>query len=89
MTTAEIWRPVPGFDGLYLLALDGRVRSLDRAVPQMSRWGHTVTTAHHVRLLAPYVCHNGRQRVVLHDEAHRRHMRYVDRLVDEVFGERI
>jgi len=55
----------------------------------MSRWGHTVTTAHHVRLLAPYVCHNGRQRVVLHDEAHRRHMRYVDRLVDEVFGERI
>ena len=86
MNPREIWRPVPGFEGLYLLALDGRVRSLDREVPQRSRWGHTVTTTHRGRLLTPFVCQNGRKRVVLHDEAHRRHMRYVDRLVDDVFG---
>jgi hypothetical protein len=87
VTTAEIWRDVPGFDGLYAIARDGRVRSLDRAVPQMSRWGHTVTTAHHGRELTPYVCQNGRLRLVLHDAAHRRHLRFVDRMLDDVFSE--
>jgi NUMOD4 motif len=83
----EIWRDVPNFEGLYAVARDGRVRSLDRTVPQRSRWGHEVAKEHRGCVLRPYVCQNGRHRVVLHDADHRRHMRYVDRLVDDVFSE--
>jgi hypothetical protein len=73
MTTAEIWRYVADFDeGLYQVAPPDRVRSLDRIVWQMSRWGHPVANRHHGRELTPYVCENGRKRVVLHDAAHRR-----------------
>ena len=32
----EIWRPVPDFDGLYEVSNEGRIRSLDRIVTNMS-----------------------------------------------------
>jgi hypothetical protein len=85
--SAQGWCDVPGFESLYQVALPDRVRSLDRTVLQGSRWGHTVDKMHKGRVLTPFVCENGRQRVVLHDAAHRRHARYVDDLVREVFGE--
>jgi NUMOD4 motif len=81
----ETWCDVPGFELLYEVARDGRVRSLDRLVPQASRWGHTVRNRHEGRVLTPYICKNGRKRVVLHDAAHQRHLRYVDDLVREAF----
>lgn len=81
------WRPIPGFEALYEIALDGRVRSLDRTVPQRGRYGTTQYNHHHGRVLRPYRCKNGRLRVILHDHAHRRHARYVDQLVEVVFGE--
>jgi hypothetical protein len=34
----EEWRDVPGYEGLYQVSDKGRVRSLDRVVPD-SRWG--------------------------------------------------
>lgn len=83
----SIWRDIPGFGSLYQVTRDGRVRSLNRTVPQRSRWGTEVANHHHGRVLRPYICENGRARVVLHDHEHRRHARYVDRLVDVVFGE--
>lgn len=36
---AEIWKPVPGYEGLYEASDQGRVRSLDVRVPM--RWGAT------------------------------------------------
>jgi NUMOD4 motif len=82
----QIWRDVPGFEGFYEVCINGRVRSLDRQVVQFSRWGTVVTTTHRGRVLKPFTTENGRQRVVLHDAAHRRHARYVDGLVAETFG---
>ena len=87
MTTPERWLPIPCFEGLYDVALPGRVRSLDRTVSQMSRWGRPIAYRHHGRELTPYVCDNGRLRVVLHDASHQRHLRYVDDLVKAVFGD--
>lgn len=80
------WRDALGFEDLYQVALPDRVRSLDRTVWQRSRWGHPVANRHHGRELTPYVCDNGRKRVVLHDHAHRRHLRFVDDLIREAFG---
>ena len=83
------WRDIPGFETLYQVARPDWVRSLDRAVPERSRWGHTVTTSHRGHVLKPYRCKNGRKRVVLHDHAHRRHLRYVDQLIAETFGREV
>jgi hypothetical protein len=83
--TTERWCDVPGFESLYEVARDGRVRSLDRNVPQASRWGHTVRKWHEGCVLTPYTCKNGRKRVILHDAAHRRHLRFIDELVREAF----
>ena len=83
------WRDIPGFEDLYQLARDGvdsAVRSLNRRVPQQSRWGHTVRNVHRGRTLKPYRTKSGRLRVVLHDHNHRRHSRYVDALLAETFG---
>jgi len=35
----EIWKDVPGYEGQYQVSNQGRVRSLDREIEQMSRWG--------------------------------------------------
>ena len=35
----EIWKDVPGYEGQYQVSNKGRVRSLDREIEQMSRWG--------------------------------------------------
>lgn len=35
----EIWIPIEGFEGSYEVSNLGRVRSLDRVVPTLNRWG--------------------------------------------------
>lgn len=35
----EVWKPVVGFEGLYEVSDLGRVRSLDRVVRRLNRWG--------------------------------------------------
>lgn len=77
---------VLNFIGLYVVNRSGCVHSLDRYVPQMSRWGHPVMKLHRGRQLSPFTTKTGRQVVVLHDHQHRRHCRQVDHLVREAFG---
>jgi hypothetical protein len=36
----EIWKPVPGYEGRYEVSDQGRVRSLDREIEQLSRQGN-------------------------------------------------
>lgn len=35
----EIWKDVPGYEGQYQVSDQGRVRSLDRTISQLSRYG--------------------------------------------------
>ena len=79
------WRDHPDYEGLYQVARPERARSVDRYVVQGSRWGHPVRKLHRGRELKPYVCDNGRRRVILHADG-QRHCRYVDDLVREAFG---
>lgn len=84
--TAHGWCDVLGFESLYQVAArPERVRSVDRYVAQGSRWGHPIMKLHRGRELKPYVCDNGRLRVILHADGDR-HCRYVDDLVREAFG---
>jgi hypothetical protein len=39
----EIWKDIPGYERCYQVSNEGRVRSLDRAITQMSRWGALYT----------------------------------------------
>jgi NUMOD4 motif len=86
-TIPERWRDIAGFEGLYQVAAGGRARSLDRIVPQRSRWGHVVYNTHRGRELKPYRTKSGRLQVVLHDAAHRRDLRFVDDVVNQAFGD--
>jgi hypothetical protein len=77
---------IPHFEGLYTINRSGSVRSVDRYVPQGSRWGHPVAKFHHGRELAAYVTKSGRRQVILHAEG-RRYCPNIDDLVTQVFGE--
>ena len=39
----EIWKDIPGYEGCYQVSNQGNVRSLTRAITQMSRWGTEYT----------------------------------------------
>ena len=41
MDDTEIWKAVPGYEGLYEVSDLGRVRSVDRFYECASRWGGT------------------------------------------------
>jgi hypothetical protein len=49
----EEWRPVVGFENSYEVSSFGRVRSLDRSWPQLSRHGTTYTYSMRGRVLRP------------------------------------
>ena len=54
----EQWRAIDGYDGLYEISTDGRVRSLDREVPTKSNVGKFTTRFCKGRVLVPAA--NGR-----------------------------
>lgn len=77
----EQWRKIKGFEGLYEVSSEGRVRSLDRYVTGVDG----VTRKHFGRVLRPGFTH-GYAFVHLNDaERGRRRRCYVHRLVGETF----
>ena len=61
----EVWKPVPGYEGLYEVSDQGRVRSLDRDITQKSRWGTWFTLRKKGKLLRPGRMPQGHQSVAL------------------------
>ena len=61
----EVWKPVPGYEGRYEVSDQGRVRSLDRVVTQISRWGTPYTSNRKGRVLRPGPSNFGHLSVVL------------------------
>lgn len=53
MSAPEEWRPVVGFEGLYEVSSFGRVRSLDRVIDVVGRWGTPERRRYKGRLLRP------------------------------------
>lgn len=49
----EIWKPVPGWESLYEVSDQGRIRSLDRPVVQLSRSGNLCTVVYKGKVLKP------------------------------------
>lgn len=52
LNTLERWRPVVGYEGSYEVSDHGRVRSLDREIQQVNRWGTTTSRRLPGKLLA-------------------------------------
>ena len=76
--TKEIWRDIKGYEGLYQVSSNGRVKSLERA----DSWGRTVKE----RILKPNVVGGGYLGVVLYAGGKTR-MFFVHRLVCQAFHE--
>jgi hypothetical protein len=81
--TAEEWRPIAGFEGLYEVSNHGRVRSLDRVIAR----SNGVPYRARGRVLKPTPHRRGKRplAVSLADRG-RRHQRLVHRLLAEAFG---
>lgn len=85
---SETWLPVVGFAGVYEVSRDGRVRSVDRVVEKIGPAGHVTERLRGVER-KPFTRSDGRQQVVLHDAAHRRHCKFVHLLVRDAFADEV
>lgn len=81
----EIWKPIAGFEGSYEVSDLGRVRSLDRPVEMLSRWGNPVTKQLKGRVLKPGLDTNGYWFVFLGNG----NIRRIHRLVADAFCESV
>jgi hypothetical protein len=73
------WKPVAGYEGIYEVSDEGRVRSLDRFALNRSKPRKT-----HGRLLQPFTMPGGHQHLVLSRDGVQRGV-HVHRLVAEAF----
>lgn len=87
MTDTEIWKAIPGWEGLYEVSDLGRVRSLDRTVSAMTRWGKPTFRRFSGRVLRQ--TDNGVGYLVVHCAVGGgRETKLVHRLVAEAFLDR-
>lgn len=79
----EIWKDIPGYEGLYQVSNLGRVKSLGRKTWCGKGVGHILV--HPVRIMKPCMCGSGYLTVYLtnREGVHRRHM--IHRLVALAF----
>jgi hypothetical protein len=61
----EEWKEIPGTEGLYEASTLGRIRSLDRVVRKMNRWGFIGKLKKKGRVLSPWRDSNGYEVVYL------------------------
>lgn len=59
MSTEEVWKDIPGFEGAYQVSDLGRVRSLDRSYSQRNRWGLATNGRRKGKVLSPARGTNG------------------------------
>lgn len=56
--STEVWKPIPPLEH-YEASSEGRIRSLDRYLPTLNRWGQIVDRFHHGKILAARQHPNG------------------------------
>lgn len=80
----EIWKDIEGYEGLYQVSNLGRVRSIDRYVDQMSRWGTSYPRLFKGRVLSLQKISGGYVGVLMKENGHTI-MKLVHRLVANAF----
>ena len=80
--TKEVWRDIEGYEGLYQVSDQGRVKSLERKIPHW-RGGERIQKE---RILKPNVVHGGYLMIGLYAGGKRK-MFFVHRLVCQAFHE--
>jgi hypothetical protein len=55
----ELWKEIPGTGGLYEASTHGRIRSLDRIIVKLNRWGYMGELRKRGRVLKPWPDCNG------------------------------
>ena len=83
---SEIWKDIPGYEGLYQVSTFGRVRSLDVVKVYRYMSGRIEKRLHKGRILKPYPFVNGHLTVTVYDEGIREVL-FVHRLVATMFIE--
>lgn len=81
----EVWKSISGYEGWYEISSRGGVRSVDREIEQVSRWGHKVKRIMRGRKMTPTDNGNGYLIVGLRTPQKGRTNHYVHRLVADAF----
>lgn len=66
----EIWKDIPGYEGRYQASTMGRIRSVDRTITQIGRFGRPFTRRIKGKILRPGRSKSGHLSVVLGHGAH-------------------
>lgn len=61
----EIWKDIPGFEGMYQCSSQGNIRSLDRIIHSANKW-NSYSKLEESRVLKPISNRSGYQQVVLY-----------------------
>lgn len=81
---AEQWKDVKGYEGLYQVSDQGRVKSLGQRVAYKSRWETTAYRDYPAKIMHPTDNGNGYLIVSFRKNGHRKN-HYIHRLVAEAF----
>lgn len=81
--TDEMWKDIPGFEGLYQASSDGLIRSHDKAVKYPN--GARGIAIKRGKVLSPKISNRGYKTVVLIDSTGKRYTCSVHRLVAKTF----
>ena len=81
----EEWRDIKGYEGLYQVSNEGRVRSLDRVVEEESKWGHTILAHFKGRIMKQTPDKDGYGLVSLRDKNRKQKQKRVHILVAQAF----
>ena len=80
----EEWKEVVGFEGLYEVSNKGRVRSLDRKVPRLGKYGQPSHMVYKGKLIPMWITNQGYLRLTLNRDG-KKSNHLVHRLVANAF----
>lgn len=87
MTDIERWLPITGFEGIYEVSNQGRVRSVERVIKVFRGRGHHIRRVNE-RILRPSHGIEGRLRVTLHNDGIATHREVHDIVLEAFVGPR-
>lgn len=71
---SEVWKPVPGYEGVYEISSAGRVRRLAKEITYVNRWGSETTYTKSALEIKPWAQRSGHLNIDLYrgDGSHER-----------------